>query len=233
MASEEDEMALRHHMKHTWRPVNSQHFQQLLQEYPQMGDVLTGGVTVYWELFLNGVMPAWVVLTAIDLLQRALLADAGAAPLTPCLPAACLWIACKVVEGQDCKFTWGEDFRRMWNESCDDAKLHVTLTRLLDADAHVLVQLEFRVTYATSYDLVKLVLRNSSLDRTVHVRISVRVVEALMVLEGGPEMLRWRPSEVASALCRCARVSVPDYFPEVHPELAQAVHDAWTESFED
>ena len=64
-------------------------------------------------------------------------------------------------------------------------------------------------------------------------RLSVRVVETLMSLEGKAEMLQWRPSEVAAALCSEAQVPVPACFPAVPSVLTRIVHDAWAQSFDE
>lgn len=229
------QLSLQHQVKHTWRPVDAERAARLFQENQQLDEVMEEGLNIYWEIFLASKSPACVVLTAIELLQRTVLADQGVAPLTPCLPAACLWIASKVVEGQNSPFTYGSDFLPTWNDACEQLALQryaAVLAQLLEAEAHVLVQLRFEVTYATTYDLVAALLRMADLARDVRLRGTVRVVETLMLLEGKPHMLEYRPSEIAACLCSHLNVPVPDYFPTPSLSLQEEVNRAWHESFE-
>lgn len=227
---EENELSLMHQATHTWRPVDVS-----MERRAELKERLDDGLSVYWEIFLASGSPACVVLTAIDLLQRVLLADQGAAPLTPCLPAACLWIASKVVEGQNSPLTSGPDLLHTWNDVCMQLSLPrmiTVLSQLVEAEVHVLTQLQFQVTYATTYDLVAALLRLAPVAREARLRATIRLVETLMLLEGKPQMLQYTPSQVAASLCPYLNLTPPAYFDIPPPSLIQEVEAAWQECFD-
>jgi hypothetical protein len=153
-----------------------------------------------------------VVFTAIELLLRYCAADHVSKFKVAHATEACLWVALKLVRGQDLdvQLTRGSGFIEFFGLKNTCAQT------LVQCEAAILKALAYDVTTVTAYDLLVLLLRNLKRHGVVEPEVASSLlneaVGALKKNEGRPALLEFKPSEVCAAALNqralCAHLGV-------------------------
>lgn len=224
--------ALKHALKREtlYRPLQSDN-QRRLFDNPSLCKTYDDALVVYWQFFVKDKSPASVVFRGIDLLTRVLILEGGVGPLTNTFPAAALWIACKVVLGQDNPYNMSYDFLAVWHE-CQECEQEQATTReceLLEADAYILHLLDYDVFPSSPFDMLCMCLRICNANMSHKASMKRRIIQTLMIVEGRQSVLNHPPSHVVIVMCELCRIPAPTFLPITHvdPELRHEIREAW------
>jgi hypothetical protein len=215
--AEDTRIALTHALTHTsWRPLSSEAADVLVHK-PALRCMYDLATETYWELFATA--PGWPPCTpfaALALMQRVLLAEAqgkgkqkreGEGDIMDHIAPACLWIATKVVEGQEACAS-AECFCADWNTV---ARVRIYSRDLRRAEVEVLNALQHDVTQPTTYDMCVMCLRLAAGVSQPTKEAALRdMTNLLIVVEKMPEALRFAPAHMCLALCASCHIPVDD-----------------------
>lgn len=197
----------------SWRPVQTPDLEPLFGE-PRRLSAFRAARDTYWDIYSSGSLAPCTVFLALSLLQRCYLqavdeeeGGGGERVDDSDIPVATLWLAVKVMEGQDCALLgYGSVVCWEWNKF---SAHHITPPGLLRAERETLRRLEVDVMTPTTFDLYICCLRLSQLRQQQKEEALERGMELLILIEGRAETLSYEEQEVVAGMCMVYGVPLP------------------------